>query len=276
MAAHEAAIRRIPPPYEVSPCSAPLLLFALVAAPSRSPGHGLGRPVPMPPSPLGRRREANLHLLCAVPWRPGALHLGPPHSRRADRRDLKRLSPLTSCVRTYSATGAQGRVTRLAGQARLEGPAGDLARAQPGRQSARDRGGAPARPPASRHRSRPSSSATRCCSAASSAPPRSRPISKRCGRRSGLPVTYADVWEFWLKAPELAAAVDFVTIHILPYWEDEPVAAEDAVDHVREVRDEARRQPSPARRSGSGRWAGRAQGRMRDGALPSPANQARC
>ena len=45
------------------------------------------------------------------------------------------------------------------------------------------------------------------------------------GKRSDLPVTYADVWEFWLKAPELASAVDFVTIHILPYWEDDPVGA---------------------------------------------------
>src|SRR6185437_15305133 len=47
-------------------------------------------------------------------------------------------------------------------------------------------------------------------------------------QRSGLPVTYADVWEFWLKAPELAGATDFVTIHILPYWEDRPVAERDA------------------------------------------------
>jgi hypothetical protein len=37
------------------------------------------------------------------------------------------------------------------------------------------------------------------------------------------PVTYADVWEFWLRNPQLADEVDFVTIHILPYWEDEPI-----------------------------------------------------
>ena len=35
-----------------------------------------------------------------------------------------------------------------------------------------------------------------------------------------MPVTYADVWEFWLRNRELADAVDFVTVHILPYWED--------------------------------------------------------
>jgi exo-beta-1,3-glucanase (GH17 family) len=37
------------------------------------------------------------------------------------------------------------------------------------------------------------------------------------------PVSYADVWAFWLKHPEVAREVDFITIHILPYWEDEPV-----------------------------------------------------
>ena len=33
------------------------------------------------------------------------------------------------------------------------------------------------------------------------------------------PVTYADVWEFWLKYPKIKELTDFVTIHILPYWE---------------------------------------------------------
>ena len=49
------------------------------------------------------------------------------------------------------------------------------------------------------------------------------------------PVTYADVWEFWLRHPELAASVDYLTIHILPYWEDRPVPPERAVQHVAAV-----------------------------------------
>ena len=36
-------------------------------------------------------------------------------------------------------------------------------------------------------------------------------------------VTYADVWEFWMCNPSLADEVDFITIHILPYWEDVPI-----------------------------------------------------
>ena len=42
-------------------------------------------------------------------------------------------------------------------------------------------------------------------------------------RRVKQPVTYADVWEFWLRNPSLADEVDFITIHLLPYWEDEPI-----------------------------------------------------
>ncbi|MDD2789909.1 MAG: hypothetical protein PHU40_04505 [Sulfurimonas sp.] len=51
-------------------------------------------------------------------------------------------------------------------------------------------------------------------------------------------VTYADVWEFWLKNPELSSLVDFVTIHILPYWEDIPVSVNEALIHVGQTRGE--------------------------------------
>lgn len=46
------------------------------------------------------------------------------------------------------------------------------------------------------------------------------------------PVSYADVWEFWLKNPGLAREVDFVTVHFLPYWEDRPVRVDEAMDHI--------------------------------------------
>ncbi len=51
-----------------------------------------------------------------------------------------------------------------------------------------------------------------------------------------VPVTYADVWEFWLRNREIYDAVDFVTIHILPYWEDIPVRAKFAAGHVDDIR----------------------------------------
>jgi exo-beta-1,3-glucanase (GH17 family) len=46
------------------------------------------------------------------------------------------------------------------------------------------------------------------------------------------PVSYADVWAFWLKYPEVAKEVDFLTIHILPYWEDEPIGVDGAAKHI--------------------------------------------
>ena len=51
-----------------------------------------------------------------------------------------------------------------------------------------------------------------------------------------MPVTYADVWEYWLRNREIYDAVDFVTIHILPYWEDFPIRAKYAAAHVDSIR----------------------------------------
>ncbi len=92
--------------------------------------------------------------------------------------------------------------------------------------------------------------------------------------RVHVPVTYADVWEFWLRNRDVAAAVDFITIHILPYWEDYPVPARSAAYHVNMIR----RQLADAFAGkeviiGEVGWP--SAGRMREGALPSPANQAR-
>ncbi|MDI1309464.1 MAG: beta (1-6) glucan synthase [Methylotenera sp.] len=53
--------------------------------------------------------------------------------------------------------------------------------------------------------------------------------------QTNVPVTYADVWEFWRKHPALEASVDFVTVHILPYWEDDPQSIDHALDHTKDV-----------------------------------------
>jgi glucan 1,3-beta-glucosidase len=90
---------------------------------------------------------------------------------------------------------------------------------------------------------------------------------------TGKPVTYADVWEFWLRNRELAATVDFVTIHILPYWEDIPIAADMAAAHVDAIRSKvAAAFPGKDILIGEVGWP--SAGRMREGALPSRSNQA--
>ncbi len=89
-----------------------------------------------------------------------------------------------------------------------------------------------------------------------------------------VPVTYADVWEFWLRNREIYDAVDFVTIHILPYWEDIPVRAKFAAGHVDDIRKRmAVAFPGKEILIGETGWP--SAGRMREGALPSRTNQAR-
>jgi hypothetical protein len=86
-------------------------------------------------------------------------------------------------------------------------------------------------------------------------------------------VTYADVWEFWLRYPDVASAVDFVTVHILPYWEDFPIPAANAAAHVENIHSRmAAAFPNKEILIGEFGWP-RA-GRMRQGARPSPSNQA--
>ncbi len=87
-----------------------------------------------------------------------------------------------------------------------------------------------------------------------------------------MPVTYADVWEFWLRHREVYDAVDFVTIHILPYWEDHPIPAKDAAAHVGSIRERMGAAfPDKDILIGETGWP--SQGRMREGALPSLVNQ---
>lgn len=89
-----------------------------------------------------------------------------------------------------------------------------------------------------------------------------------------VPVTYADVWEFWLRNREVYDAVDFVTIHILPYWEDFPIKAKFAASHVETIR-ERMAVAFPGKEILIGETGWPSEGRMRDGALPSRTNQAR-
>ena len=89
-----------------------------------------------------------------------------------------------------------------------------------------------------------------------------------------MPVTYADVWEFWLRYSDLQNDVDFVTIHILPYWEDVPLPASVAAAHVDDIRKKvAAAIPNKEILIGEVGWP--SAGRMREAARPSPSNQAR-
>ncbi|MFQ5654501.1 MAG: glycosyl hydrolase family 17 protein, partial [Planctomycetota bacterium] len=60
-------------------------------------------------------------------------------------------------------------------------------------------------------------------------------------RSTTLPVTTAEIWGRWRKHPALADEVDFLLIHVHPYWEGIPVdrAAQHVVDAWKQIRDGA-------------------------------------
>ncbi len=45
-----------------------------------------------------------------------------------------------------------------------------------------------------------------------------------------VPVSTAEPWHIWLKNPKLVKHVDFITVHLLPYWEGQP--RKDAIGYV--------------------------------------------
>jgi exo-beta-1,3-glucanase (GH17 family) len=88
-----------------------------------------------------------------------------------------------------------------------------------------------------------------------------------------MPVTYADVWEFWLRYPDVQNAVDFVTIHVLPYWEDFPISASRAAAHLVAIRNRVAA-AFPNKEIVIGEFGWPSAGRMREDARPSRSNQA--
>ena len=88
-----------------------------------------------------------------------------------------------------------------------------------------------------------------------------------------VPVTYADVWEFWLKHPAIESSVDFVTVHILPYWEDDPQPIDNAIHHVDAVMDKLHDTFKKPIFIGETGWP--SAGRHRNASVPSAVNQAR-
>ncbi|MDD4915385.1 MAG: glycosyl hydrolase family 17 protein [Methylococcales bacterium] len=90
-----------------------------------------------------------------------------------------------------------------------------------------------------------------------------------------VPVTYADVWEFWLRyRQDLLDSVSFATVHILPYWEDDPVGIEQAVEHVSHIyRQTSAELTGKQVLIGETGWP--SYGRQRQEAEPTLVNQAR-
>ncbi|HSW33131.1 MAG TPA: hypothetical protein VLH36_05890 [Steroidobacteraceae bacterium] len=97
---------------------------------------------------------------------------------------------------------------------------------------------------------------------------------RRVGDATGMPVTYADVWGFWVKHRALAQAVSFVTVHIIPYWDDDPVGIDAVIPYVDALYDDMRRSfPGKDVLIGETGWP--SAGRPRGAIEPGRVNQAR-
>ncbi|TLZ61915.1 MAG: glycosyltransferase [Gammaproteobacteria bacterium] len=87
----------------------------------------------------------------------------------------------------------------------------------------------------------------------------------------GQPVGTAETWHTWLAYPELAQHVDFIGVHLLPYWEG--VAVDRAVDYsfsqLRRLQKAFPHKPIVIAEIG---WPSR--GRTRESAVASDANEA--
>ncbi len=255
------------------PMRYPLSLFALVTAAIVGAWWWLGAAHPMSPAPVAPGEK--LYCVSYAPFRGRQSPLEP--ATQIDPRqiedDMVRLRRLTDCVRTYSTRNGLDRVPEIAernGIKVIQGIwlGGDPAAAE--RDIAVAIGLAKRFPEAIRSVVVGNEVLLRGEMTANGLAATIRRVRTQVPQ----PVTYADVWEFWLRYREVYDAVDFVTIHILPYWEDLPIPARNAAAHVESIR---RRMTAafPDKEILIGETGWPSAGRMREGALPSPVNQAR-
>jgi glucan 1,3-beta-glucosidase len=248
-------------------------LFTLTAAVIIAAWWWLGSAVPMPPSPLDPGEK--LYCVSYAPFRGAqtpldlATHIAP---EQIDR-DLAQLAKVTDCVRTYSVDFGLDRVPEIAERHGLKVMLGLWVSSHTDRTQYQISTGVAL---ANRFPDvvRAVIVGNEALLRGEVSPAMLAETIRIVKSRVKMPVTYADVWEFWLRYAELAEAVDFVTIHILPYWEDDPVAASAAADHVDAIRKRVA-DAFPRKEIVIGEVGWPSAGRMREGALPSPANQAR-
>ena len=250
-----------------------LALFALTALSIAMVWWWLGRPVVLPPSPLAGGQK--VYCVSYAPYRDGQTPLveGTHVAGAQIDSDLTLLSKYTDCVRTYAVDQGLDQVPEIAQRHGLKVLLGIWLSGK----AEKDRG----QIATAIALGKKFPDTIRAIIVGNevllrgdmSAPDLAR-IIREIKTQVPEPVTYADVWEFWLRYSELASVVDFVTIHILPYWEDFPLPARLAAAHVDAIRKRVA-VAIPNKEIMIGEFGWPSAGRMREGARPSPSNQAR-
>ena len=233
----------------------------------------LGTPVAMPPSPLAPGEK--LPCVSYTPFRTLTTfgEATPPATAELIEADLAMLARVTACVRTYSVDLGVDQVPEIARRHGLSVLLGVWL----GRETAKNRieiDRAVALAAKNPDVVRAIIMGNEVLLRGELSPETLAGLIREVKSRVQVPVTYADVWEFWLRYRALVDAVDFVTVHVLPYWEDIPIKPDDAAVHMDSVRQTiAKSFPGKDILIGEVGWPG--MGRMREGALPSAANEAR-
>ena len=248
-------------------------LFTLAAAAIVAAWWWLGTPVEMPLSPL--QQGEKLYCVSYAPFHGDQtpLDLATKIEPAQLERDLEQLSKITDCIRTYSVDFGLDRVPDIARRFGLKVFLGVWVSSHADRTRLQiDTGIALARrfpdvirgvivgnEVLLRGEVSPEALAGMIRQVRTAVP--------------AMPVTYADVWEFWLQNRALVPEVSFVTIHILPYWEDHPISSREAANHIASIRQMVAVQlPDKEIMVGEVGWP--SAGRMREGARPSRADQA--
>ena len=251
----------------------PVSLFTLVAVAIVACWWWLGSGVPMPPSPLDPGEK--LYCVSYAPFRgtQTPLDLTTRIDARQIEQDLAQLAKITDCVRIYAVDAGLDQIPEIAQRHGLKVLLGLWVSSFPDRTQYQITTGIAI---ANRY-----PDTVRAVIVGNEALLRGevsvatlREYIASVKAKVKVPVTYADVWEFWIRNRELASAVDFVTVHILPYWEDDPIGAGKAADHVASIRRHVAENFS-GKEIMIGEFGWPSAGRMRESALPSPADQAR-
>jgi exo-beta-1,3-glucanase (GH17 family) len=256
--------------YEAGPAVALLALTALAIG---AAWWWLGAPVQLPPSPLAAGEK--YYCISYAPFRneQNPLVAGTHIEPEQIEEDLTLLSKYTDCIRTYSIEFGQDRIPEIAQRHGLKVLHGIwLSNHADANRKQIDTTIALAKqfPDVIRAVIVGNEVLLRGEMSATDLMATIREVKSQIS----MPVTYTDVWEYWLRYRDVQNAVDFVTIHILPYWEDFPLPARLAAAHVDAIRQKvAAAIPGKDILIGEIGWP--SAGRMREGALPSPVNQAR-
>jgi len=248
-------------------------LFACAVSAIAAAWWWMGRPVPMPQSPLAQGEK--LYCVSYAPFRGKQSPLTPPiqiDPAQIDE-DLARLSKVTDCVRTYAVEFGLDRIAGIAKRHGMKVMQGIWLSGNPAKSKLEiDTAVRLAKqyPDVIRALIVGNEVLLRGEMSAQDLAATIRNVKSQ----TGVPVTYADVWEFWLRYRDVYDAVDFVTIHILPYWEDFPISARDSVAHLDSIRKKVAA-AFPNKDILIGETGFPSAGRMREGAEPSPSNQAK-